>query len=137
MARMPLFRVLVPLGALCSLFYVPTGTEAAAEHKLVGNASWYSRASALAEQPQYQAITASGEPLDDAALTCALPHRRFGGWYRVCGKAGCAVVRHNDFGPGRTPRARGVVVDLTPRGFALVCGSLSQGVCQITLESVR
>ena len=82
-------------------------------------------------------LTASGQPYDEQAMTCALPHHRFGGWYRVCGSAGCATVRHNDYGPGRKARAKGVVIDLTPVSFLQVCGTLSRGKCLVELTEVR
>lgn len=80
--------------------------------------------------------TASGALYDEQALTCALPHRHFGGRYQVCGKHGCAIVRHTDYGPGRGPRRKGVVIDLTPRAFLAVCGSLATGVCAVTVRGV-
>lgn len=64
--------------------------------------------------------TATGERYDEGALTCALPWKPDGAEYVVyaheTGRQ--IVVRHNDFGPGRGPRRKGVVIDLTPRGWA-------------------
>lgn len=60
-------------------------------------------------------ITASGVPLDDKKATCALRTRKYGQFYRVVnldnGKS--VDVVHNDYGPGRGPARRGVVVDLS------------------------
>lgn len=63
--------------------------------------------------------TATGERYDEGAFTCALPWKPDGKEYMVyaheTGRS--IVVRHNDFGPGRGPRAKGVVIDLTPAGW--------------------
>ncbi len=96
-------------------------------------ASWYSRASCKREGTS-GILTASGQPYDEHAMTCALPHHRFGGVYQVCGEAGCATVKHTDYGPGRQARARGVVIDLTPAGFLKACGNLRRGICRVEVE---
>ena len=74
--------------------------------------------------------TASGERYDETAFSCALPHRRFGYLYRVCRSdrtRSCIVARHNDVGPGRRARARGVVIDLTPAAFDALGGTRGCG----------
>lgn len=63
--------------------------------------------------------TASGQKYDEGKLTCALRSRDWGGQYKVTnlsnGKS--VIVRHNDYGPGRGPTKRGVVIDLSPKAF--------------------
>ena len=103
-----------------------------------GYATYYDRASCIKEQPHYQAITASGEPLNDTAMTCALPHHAFGKQYRVCREdtpSRCVVVRHNDYGPGKGPRSRGVVIDLSAGAFATLA-PLRVGKLAVTVEVV-
>lgn len=80
--------------------------------------------------------TANGEWYDERGMTCALRRRDWGKSYLVCGPVGCAEVRHNDFGPGRGPTAKGVIVDLTPRAFKAVCGDLRQGRCEVGVMPV-
>lgn len=80
--------------------------------------------------------TANGEAYREDGLTCALRRRDFGGAYLVCGPVGCAEVRHNDYGPGRGPTAKGVIIDLTPRAFKAVCGDLRQGVCEVGVQPI-
>lgn len=83
-------------------------------------------------------FTANGEHYDESALTCALPGRRFGAFYAIYGvnTGKSIVVRHNDYGPGKKPRKRGVIVDLTPRAFKEVCGDLKQGKCEVSIQEV-
>lgn len=69
-------------------------------------------------------------------MTCALPSRGFGREYLVCGDKGCAVVKHTDYGPGKGPRRKGVVIDLTPAAFKAVCGDLKQGKCNVGFQEV-
>ncbi len=69
-------------------------------------------------------------------MTCALRRRDFGKSYLVCGQAGCAEVRHNDFGPGKGPTSKGVIIDLTPRAFKAVCGDLRQGRCEVGVQGI-
>jgi len=74
--------------------------------------------------------TASGERYDESKLTCALPRRGWGGIYKVTNLDNdlCIYVRHNDFGPGKGPRAKGVVIDLTPAAFQALGGKLKDGI---------
>ena len=88
-------------------------------------------------------ITASGEPYNETGMTVALPHRRFGGRYQVCHASRCVQVRHNDYGPGKAARLRGVVADLTPAAYdALGCPrginqrGIAWGTCQVSLQPV-
>ena len=82
--------------------------------------------------------TANGETYQEAGLTCALPSHAFGGRYQVCRSddpSRCVIVRHNDYGPGKGPRARGVVVDLTPTDFAMLY-PLRVGKGAVTVQRV-
>lgn len=83
-------------------------------------------------------FTASGEPYNEQGMTCALPLRSFGHTWAVYGVASgrTVYVVNNDYGPGRGPRKRGVVIDLTPRAFREVCGELSQGKCEVSYMEV-
>jgi rare lipoprotein A len=83
----------------------------------MGIATWYSVQSTKAEGNT--GITASGEKLNENALTCAVRSRNFGTRYKVTNlKTGKTIVcRHNDFGPGKKPAKRGVIIDLTPKAF--------------------
>ncbi|GEM_PF-2719099 len=81
-------------------------------------------------------ITASGIRLYDSAYVCALPHRRFGKSYRVCladQTDRCVIVTHLDFGPGRKPRERGVVIDLSRSAFEQLA-PLKVGKLRVTVE---
>lgn len=99
-------------------------------------ASWYSYKSCIKEGTS-GVFTASGERFDENAMTCALPHRNFGGLYKVTniknGKS--VVVRHTDFGPGRKPRSRGVVVDLSKGAFQKI-GTLRDGIIPVRVEAI-
>ena len=100
-----------------------------------GLASYYTTASCQREGTS-GVFTANGERYDEGALTCALRRRDWGGAYLVCGPVGCAEVRHNDYGPGKGPTRKGVIVDLTPRAFKAVCGDLRQGVCEVGIQPI-
>ena len=62
-------------------------------------------------------LTASGEPLDDKAMTCALWDVPFGTKIKVSHKNKFVVVRVNDRGPNRK-RFPGRGIDLTKAAFA-------------------
>ena len=64
-------------------------------------------------------FTASGERFDESALTCAMRSRAWGSRFLVenLENGRSVVIRLSDFGPGRKPAARGVVIDLTPAGW--------------------
>ena len=129
-----LWRVLGALVGLLGGIRDVHDLEALESHK-IGLASYYTVASCQREGTS-GVWTASGEQYYENDLTCALPQRPFGRHYRVCGKVGCVTVRQNDYGPGRKPQSRGVIVDLTPRAFLLACGELRQGVCPVTIQEV-
>lgn len=68
-----------------------------------GEASYYTVASS-------SKITASGEKLNDEALTCAMRTGKFGTYYKVVADNGkSVVVRLNDRGPYK----KGRIIDLT------------------------
>ena len=55
-------------------------------------------------------VTSSGEVLDDATYTCAMPHGKFGSYYLVVAENGSSVLcRLNDRGPYTSGR----VIDLS------------------------
>lgn len=93
---------------------------------LQGIASWYGGADGL-----HGALTASGEPFDDAAFTAAHRTLPFGTRVRVTFlKSGRSViVRIND----RGPFIDGRIIDLS-RAAAEEIGLLSYGVGMVTIE---
>lgn len=113
-----------------------------------GLATYYTAASCRLEGTS-GAWTASGERYNEMAFTAALPQRGFGHRYRVCrtedrwAQETCVVVVHNDAGPGRRARARGVIIDLTPAAFDALggqrgCGKRGcWGELAVTVEAVR
>lgn len=120
---------------LVSVFFLLSSTSSQAQE---GYASYYTIKSCQREGTS-GVFTANGERYNEQALTCAVRSRSFGTSYLVYGhKTGRSViVRHNDFGPGKGPTRKGVVVDLTPRAFKVVCGDLKQGKCQVSVQEVR
>lgn len=83
--------------------------------------------------------TANGERYNEGALTCALRRRDWGGRYRVTNTANgrSVIVRHNDFGPGKGPTKRGVVVDLTPAAFDALGGNRGETWGEIKVKVER
>lgn len=83
-----------------------------------GYATYYTEASCKREGTS-GVWTASGERFDEQALTCAMRSRSWGKRFLVysheTGRS--VVVRLNDYGPGKGPTARGVIIDLTPAGM--------------------
>ena len=102
-----------------------------------GFASYYTKASCKREGTS-GVYTASGEPYNEGALTCALPWKPNDRMWAVYGhRTGHTVfVRHNDKGPGKGPQSKGVIIDLTPEAFKQVCGSLEQGKCEVSIQGV-
>lgn len=100
-----------------------------------GMASYYTVASCQREGTS-GVYTATGERYDEGALTCALRRRDFGKAYLVCGPGGCVEVRHNDYGPGRGPTRKGVIVDLTPAAFKKIGGNLKSGLVSVSVQPV-
>ena len=94
-------------------------------------ASWYSTESCKKEGTS--GITASGEPLSNAGLTCATwdypihtrLHVRHG--KRLC------TVRVNDRGPGKKALSRGVTLDLSKMAFSQLA-ELKEGVIVVEVN---
>jgi len=86
-------------------------------------------------------FTANGERYIEGNLTCALRRRDWGGMYRVTNLANgkSVIVRHNDYGPGKGPTKRGVVVDLTPAAFDALGGKRGQtwGEIRVSVERIK
>lgn len=104
-----------------------------------GIATWYSVQSTKAEGNT--GITASGERLNEASFTAALRSYQFGKRYKVTnlknGKS--IIVKHNDFGPGKKPAKRGVIIDLTPGAFDALGGKRGKnwGEFPVRVEVVK
>ncbi len=120
---------------LCGLLIGSTALLASTAQASEGLASYYTVKSCQREGTS-GVYTANGERYKEDALTCALRRRDFGRNYLVCGPIRCVEVRHNDFGPGRGPTAKGVIIDLTPKAFKAVCGDLRQGVCSVGVTDI-
>lgn len=108
---------------------------ASTAHASEGLASYYTVKSCQREGTS-GVYTANGERYKEDALTCALRRRDFGRNYLVCGPVDCVEVRHNDYGPGKGPTRKGVIIDLTPIAFKAVCGDLRRGVCEVAVMPI-
>lgn len=102
-----------------------------------GYATYYSTASCIREGTSV-VLTASGRPYNEHLMTCAMRRRDWGTRFLVCGveTGKCQEVELTDFGPGKKATARGVIVDLTPAAFAVVCGDLKQGKCETGVQEI-
>lgn len=102
-----------------------------------GIATYYTEASCKREGTS-GIKTANGERFDETALTCARRSRTWNATFKVTnlenGKS--IVVRQNDFGPGRKPTARGVIIDLTPAGMKAL-GAGRKGEIKVRVEEVK
>ena len=105
-----------------------------------GVATFYTVASCKREGTS-GVYTASGERYIEGNLTCALRSRDFGGLYRVTNKANgrSVIVRHNDYGPGKRPTARGVIIDLSPGAFDALGGKRGEtwGEIKVSVERIK
>jgi len=125
-----------------------------------GWATWYSTNSVVADYKiRGQAVPtngifpmANGKPLDDNAMTCAIwiigkhgrPLLPDGRLVKINlaqhGKKSRASIlcAWTDNGPGRVPRSRGVVVDLTPAAMRVLAGEngIESGRVEVTLEEI-
>lgn len=85
-------------------------------------------------------MTANGERYDERKMTCALRSRKFGKSYRVTNLANgrSVIVRHNDYGPGKKPAGRGVVIDLSPAAFDALGGKRGEnwGEIKVKVEGI-
>ena len=104
-----------------------------AKSAVVGLASWYSKKSCRSEGTS--GLTASGELLNDAALTAAMWVVPFGTRYRVTnlstGKS--VVVRVNDRGPGRRAVKGLRIIDLSSAAFGAIADPHS-GLVRVRIE---
>jgi len=112
---------------------------------LTGWATWYSRQSCQREGTS-GVLTASGRKYDENSMTCALwitnkngrplkPDGRLVKISRV-GSSRTLTVAWTDNGPGRVPRNRGVICDLTPTAFKALGGNLRDGKIKVTVEKL-
>jgi rare lipoprotein A (peptidoglycan hydrolase) len=115
-----------------------------------GLASWYSRESCKREGTGgEQILMASGKPLNDAAMTCAIwrtlpdgrvkrpDSRRLKVIALETGRS--IVVRWADNGPGKKQRNEGVIIDLTPAAMRALAGEagINAGRIKIKLEELK
>ena len=103
-----------------------------------GWATYYTVASCRREGTS-GVYTASGERFDESAMTCAMRRRDWGTQFLIYGERSgrSVVVTLTDYGPGKKPTARGVIIDLTPTAFKEVCGDLSQGKCVVSVQEIQ
>lgn len=129
--------ILVVFGAVVSAKEKQKYKDLKYPKKFAGKASYYTVKSAKSEGTS-GVLTASGETFDEQALTCALRRRDWGKKFLVTNKKNglSVVVRNNDYGPGNGPTAKGVVIDLTPAGFAAL-GAGKAGMLEVTVEELE
>ena len=128
-------RPILPLfGAILALFGLLVATSAWADD---GMASFYTTKSCQKEGTS-GVWTASGERFDENALTCARRSRTCGKeWYVYSHKTGKSIiVRQNDFGPGKGPTAKGVIIDLTLAGFKALGVDLKDGKTKVSVMEI-
>lgn len=105
-----------------------------------GLATYYTEASCKREGTS-GIFTANGERFDESALTCAMRSRKWGSKFKVTNLAnGKSIeVRLNDFGPGKKPTARGVIIDLTPAGMKALGAwdKRKAGEIKVKVESIK
>lgn len=102
-----------------------------------GKATYYTEESCKREGTS-GVWTASGKRFDENALTCAMRNRRWGSKFKVTNLANglSIIVTLNDFGPGKGPTARGVIIDLTPAGFKAL-GAGRKGMLDVRVEEIK
>lgn len=98
-------------------------------------ASWYSVKECTSRRNP-RCLTASGEPLNDGAYTCASWFYKLGTRLRVSHGGRSVIVRVNDRGPARRLVAQGREIDLSKRAFADLA-PLARGIVEVTIEEVR
>lgn len=105
---------------------VPPGADLTGRVLARGMASWYG--DEFAGKP-----TASGEPYDPKAFTCAHATLPFGTWVRVVARESrqAVSVRVTD----RFPATKGRVIDLSPRAFAQLA-PLEDGLVEVELYAL-
>jgi rare lipoprotein A len=101
-----------------------------------GKASFYTMKSVRAEGNS--GITASGAKFNEDSFTAAMRSRAFGKKYKVTnltnGKS--VLVTHNDYGPGKGPYAKGVIIDLSKGAFKKIADP-KLGIIKVNVEEVR
>lgn len=106
---------------------------------LTGWATYYTAASCKREGTS-GIWTASGARYDESGMTCALPlhPKKWGGKYRITNPRTklSTIVTQTDYGPGRSARDRGVVIDLTPAAFRALGGRLKDGKMKVKVEKI-
>ena len=114
-----------------------------------GWATWYSRSSARREGTGGKSILmANGKPLNDTKLTVALwivgkhgrPLKPDGRFVKITNVATgqTLLAAWTDNGPGRVPRSRGVICDLTPTAMRALAGEagIKAGRVAVTMEAL-
>ena len=105
----------------------------------VGLASYYSEASCRREGTwaKWKGETASGTKFQDNAMTCAMRNREYGKYYKVTnvdnGKS--VVVLHNDYGPNKKCREKGVIIDLSIGAFRKIADTRI-GIIKVMIREV-
>jgi rare lipoprotein A len=104
---------------------------------LTGFATYYTVASCQREGTS-GVFTASGQRYDESKFTCALRRRDWNSKWKVTNLATgkSVVVTLTDYGPGKGPTAKGVVIDLTPVAFEAIGGKLKDGKMKVHVEKV-
>lgn len=129
------------------------GKHNSCQTQMTGYATWYSTNSCAQDDkmrkvpPRKEYLMSSGVPLNEFAMTCALPfhprkvngRRQWGERYRITnlrtGKS--IVVAHMDYGPGKHAiKENMAVIDLTPAAFKKL-GNLGQGKIRVKIEKIR
>jgi len=125
-----MIKIIVAYLILTVLFYSYCIATAQPEDKVIGTASWYSKASCLKESGQF--IMANGKELDDAKFTCASWDYKFGTILKITnlqnGKS--ILVKTTDRGPIKKLRQQGRIVDLSRAAFSAIA-DLKQGVIPV------
>jgi len=79
---------------------------------------------------------ASGQPLDDDALTCAMRRRDWGSRWKVTAldSGRSVVVTLEDFGPGQRATRRGVIIDLSLGAWRALGHPFDNGRLRVRVE---
>jgi rare lipoprotein A len=97
--------------------------------------SWYSRSECVTRRNP-EARTASGEVLDDMAMTCAHPTLPFNTVLRVSYNNKSILVRVNDRGPANRLVRKGRCLDLTKGAFSKLA-PLRFGLINVKVERMN
>lgn len=104
---------------------------------LTGKATYYTTASCQSEGTS-GVYTANGEHFDENAFTCAMRRRDWGSQFNVTNLANgkSVTVRLNDFGPGRGPSSKGVIIDLSPAAWIALGVTTKTGSLNVIVEPI-